>query len=116
MKSEFRDTLLKATDPQVVVDTINAAAAPASTRCRRRASRRCRSRRAAAAAAPRRSEGDTKSMKFVGVTSCPTGIAHTYMAAEALEQAAKAAGHEIVDRDPGLGRLQEARPRGDRRR
>ncbi|HON73511.1 MAG TPA: hypothetical protein PLQ23_00005, partial [Dermatophilaceae bacterium] len=28
-------------------------------------------------------------MKFVGVTSCPTGIAHTYMAAEALEQAAK---------------------------
>ena len=34
-------------------------------------------------------------MKFVAVTSCPTGIAHTYMAAEALEQAAKSAGHEI---------------------
>jgi fructose PTS system EIIBC or EIIC component len=34
-------------------------------------------------------------MKFVAVTSCPTGIAHTYMAAEALEQAAKDAGHEI---------------------
>lgn len=34
-------------------------------------------------------------MKFVAVSSCPTGIAHTYMAAEALEQAAKAAGHEI---------------------
>ena len=32
-------------------------------------------------------------MKFVAVTSCPTGIAHTYMAAEGLEQAAKAAGH-----------------------
>ena len=30
MKPEFRDTLLKATDPQVVVDTINAAAAPAA--------------------------------------------------------------------------------------
>jgi fructose PTS system EIIBC or EIIC component len=29
------------------------------------------------------------------VTSCPTGIAHTYMAAEAIEQAAKAAGHEV---------------------
>jgi fructose PTS system EIIBC or EIIC component len=29
------------------------------------------------------------------VTSCPTGIAHTYMAAEALEQAAKAAGRDI---------------------
>ncbi|MGW4592829.1 PTS fructose transporter subunit IIC [Amycolatopsis thermoflava] len=35
-------------------------------------------------------------MKFVAVTSCPTGIAHTYMAAEALEQAAKAAGHEMT--------------------
>ena len=35
-------------------------------------------------------------MKFVAVTSCPTGIAHTYMAAEGLEQAAKAAGDEIV--------------------
>lgn len=34
-------------------------------------------------------------MKFVAVTSCPTGIAHTYMAAEALEQAAAAAGHDI---------------------
>ena len=35
-------------------------------------------------------------MKLVAVTSCPTGIAHTYMAAEALEQAARAAGHEIA--------------------
>ncbi len=35
-------------------------------------------------------------MKFVAVTSCPTGIAHTYMAAEALEQSGKAAGHEVV--------------------
>jgi len=34
-------------------------------------------------------------VKFVGVTSCPTGIAHTYMAAEGLEQSAKAAGHTI---------------------
>lgn len=34
-------------------------------------------------------------MKLVAVTSCITGIAHTYMAAEALEQAAKKAGHEL---------------------
>ncbi len=34
--------------------------------------------------------------KFVGVTSCPTGIAHTYMAAEALEIAAREAGHEMI--------------------
>ena len=35
-------------------------------------------------------------MRFVAVSSCPTGIAHTYMAAEALEQAGRAAGHEVV--------------------
>lgn len=34
-------------------------------------------------------------MKLVGVTSCPTGIAHTYMAAEALEEAARADGHDM---------------------
>ena len=34
-------------------------------------------------------------MKFVGVTACPTGIAHSAMAAEALEQAALDKGHEM---------------------
>lgn len=33
--------------------------------------------------------------KIVAITSCPTGIAHTYMAAEALEQAAKKDNIEI---------------------
>lgn len=32
-------------------------------------------------------------MKIVGVTACPTGIAHTYMAQEALEKKAKEMGH-----------------------
>ncbi|MEY4454912.1 MAG: hypothetical protein RIQ45_435, partial [Actinomycetota bacterium] len=31
-------------------------------------------------------------MKIIAVTSCATGIAHTYMAAEAIERAGKAAG------------------------
>ena len=34
-------------------------------------------------------------MKIVAVTACPTGIAHTYMAAEQLEKTAKALGHAI---------------------
>ncbi|WP_022978014.1 PTS fructose transporter subunit IIC [Nevskia ramosa] len=34
-------------------------------------------------------------MHIVAVTSCPTGIAHTFMAAEGLQQAAKALGHVI---------------------
>ena len=34
-------------------------------------------------------------MKLVAVTSCPTGIAHSQMAAESLEQTADRLGHEI---------------------
>ena len=34
-------------------------------------------------------------MKILGVTSCPSGVAHTYMAAEALKKAALAKGHEV---------------------
>jgi fructose-specific phosphotransferase system IIB component len=34
-------------------------------------------------------------MRIVAVTACPTGIAHTYMAAEQLEKTAKKLGHTI---------------------
>lgn len=34
-------------------------------------------------------------LKIVGITSCPTGIAHTFMAAEGLEQGAKSLGHAV---------------------
>ncbi len=34
-------------------------------------------------------------MKIVAVTACPTGIAHTYMAAEQLEKTARKLGHAI---------------------
>ena len=34
-------------------------------------------------------------MKIVAVTACPTGVAHTYMAAARLEKAAKRLGHAI---------------------
>ena len=34
-------------------------------------------------------------MKFVAVTSCPSGVAHTYMAAEALEKEARERGIAI---------------------
>jgi len=34
-------------------------------------------------------------MKILAITACPTGIAHTYMAAECLERAGKLLGHDI---------------------
>jgi PTS system fructose-specific IIB component len=35
-------------------------------------------------------------MKIVGVAACTVGIAHTYIAQEKLENAAKKAGHEMA--------------------
>ncbi len=37
----------------------------------------------------------TAGSKVVAVTACPTGVAHTFMAAEALSEAGKALGHQI---------------------
>jgi PTS system fructose-specific IIB component/fructose-specific PTS system IIB-like component len=34
-------------------------------------------------------------MKILAITACPTGIAHTYMAAEQLERTGKKLGHQI---------------------
>ncbi|WP_423206458.1 PTS fructose transporter subunit EIIBC [Paracoccus yeei] len=46
----------------------------------------------ATAAAPAAAAGP---LKIVAITSCPTGIAHTFMAAEGLQEGAKALGHQI---------------------
>ena len=48
------------------------------------------------AAKPAHSATVTSSgLKIVGITSCPTGIAHTFMAAEGLTQGAQQLGHDI---------------------
>ncbi|MFF3911145.1 fructose-specific PTS transporter subunit EIIC [Streptomyces sp. NPDC001848] len=41
-------------------------------------------------------EAAERPFRIVAVTSCPTGIAHTYMAAESLENAGREAGVELV--------------------
>ncbi|AXI87838.1 PTS lactose transporter subunit IIC [Streptomyces sp. ETH9427] len=50
---------------------------------------------AGAATGPAALDGD-RPFRIVAVTSCPTGIAHTYMAAESLENAGRETGVEIV--------------------
>ena len=37
----------------------------------------------------------TKTAKIVAITACPTGVAHTFMAAEALEETGAKLGHQI---------------------
>ncbi|SFR76475.1 PTS system D-fructose-specific IIB component (F1P-forming), Frc family /PTS system D-fructose-specific IIC component (F1P-forming), Frc family [Stenotrophomonas maltophilia] len=46
--------------------------------------------------------------RIVAVTSCPTGIAHTFMAAEGLQQAGKALGHAIRVETQGSVGAQDA--------
>lgn len=49
--------------------------------------------------------------QIVAVTSCPTGIAHTYMAAEAIEQAAKKKGYDVkVETQGSVGAENELTP------
>ncbi len=91
MKKDFKASLASATTEAEVVRIVSdevaldTPAAPAAAPA------------AAAAAAPVADDAPVKrSLKLVGVTSCPTGIAHTYMAAEGLENAAKAAGHTMT--------------------
>jgi fructose-specific PTS system IIB-like component len=44
-------------------------------------------------------------MKLLAVTACPSGVAHTYMAAEALQKAAEKKGIEIkVETQGSIGR------------
>ncbi len=83
VKKEFTDSLRAATTPAQVVELVTdvvgdapPAAAPTEP--------------APAAAAPAAGKPS-----LVAVTACPTGIAHTYMAAEALEAAAARAGVTI---------------------
>ncbi len=58
-------------------------------------------KKAAAAPAPATEVKTVK--KLVGVTACPTGIAHTFMAAEALELKAKELGIDIKVEKDGSG-------------
>ncbi|WOG28409.1 PTS fructose transporter subunit IIB [Endozoicomonas sp. 8E] len=50
-------------------------------------------------------------MKILAVTACPTGIAHTYMAAEKLTEAALNQGHDIkVETQGAMGIENEITP------
>ena len=48
-------------------------------------------------------ESATSNHFILAVTACPTGIAHTYMAAEAIEKAAKAKGYKVKVETRGSG-------------
>ncbi len=82
VKPEFTDSLRAAATPEEVVAIVRGAVEPAPA--------------PVPAAVRAASSPPAGRRRLVAVTSCPTGIAHTYMAAEALEAAAGRAGVEIA--------------------
>ena len=48
-------------------------------------------------------EAEADQFRILAVTSCPTGIAHTYMAAEAIEKKAKELGYQVKVETRGSG-------------
>jgi len=92
IKKDFTAGLRAATTEQDIVDLVDGAladkpAAPA----------------AEAAPASARAASATSPKRIVAVTACPTGIAHTYMAADSLVAAAKEAGVDLQVETQGSG-------------
>jgi PTS system fructose-specific IIC component len=103
VKKEFTDGLRGATSAQEVVDLVNnvvsaPGATPAPAKAPAAATAGTAAGTAAAPAAPSEPAPTAPAVRrsLVAVTACPTGIAHTYMAAEALEAAAARAGVDIA--------------------
>ncbi len=93
VKSEFTDSLRAAETPDDVVALVAGVVDPDHVPAPTRTT-------AAPEPAPFLTEPDSAPQEdrrriLVAVTACPTGIAHTYMAAEALEAAGQRAGVEI---------------------
>ena len=96
MDPEFTDALRKATTPEDVARIVTEQVEPEPADAGKAAEP------AAEAQAPDLSADGTV---IVGVSSCPTGIAHTYMAAEALEQAGKERGVTVSIEGQGSGKI-----------
>ncbi|MFN8136269.1 MAG: fructose-specific PTS transporter subunit EIIC [Propionicimonas sp.] len=96
MRAEFLEGLRSAKTPAEIVALVNEATAGETPPAPATAP--------AAAAAPVEAAGAKK--LIVAVTSCPTGIAHTFMAADGLEQAGRKAGIELVVEPQGSGKVE----------
>ncbi|MFE3036029.1 fructose-specific PTS transporter subunit EIIC [Streptomyces canus] len=95
MNTEFTDALRSAESPRNAAALIRGDEPPAegATEDSVAASAAASADAATANTAPDVAEAP---FRIVAVTSCPTGIAHTYMAAESLENAGREAGVELV--------------------
>lgn len=98
MDDDFRDALMQAKTPEEYLAIIDKAEAE-----QLEAEAAEAAAEAAAEETPAEEAAPSERPFIVGVTACPTGIAHTYMAAEALENKAAAMGVDIKVETNGSG-------------
>lgn len=91
VRSEFTDALRAASSPDEIVTLVSGVVAPDEQAQAPTAESGASATPVAASTGPSTDEPIT----IVAVTSCPTGIAHTYMAAEALTAAGNKAGVDV---------------------
>ena len=94
MKKSFTASLREASSAEEIVELVNGALGVGEKKAEAKPAE------AAPAAAPTASAQETPAAsapvkKIVAVTACPTGIAHTYMAADALKYAAEELGYDL---------------------
>ena len=102
----FVDSLRAAETPDKVAELIMGVVSPPAGVAPKKAAHAAESGAAAAEATPAASDKPV----LLAITSCPTGIAHTYMAAESLENAAADKGIEIHVETQGSGGIEPFSP------
>jgi PTS system fructose-specific IIC component len=95
IKPEFVDALRSAPTPEAIVELVEGALADEPTPTGTAATPAAATSTPAAASAASAEPQGAPRPRLIAVTACPTGIAHTYMAADALVAAAGRAGIDL---------------------
>lgn len=88
MKKSFTASLREASSAEEIVELVNGALGVGEKKAEAKPA-------ASAASAQETPAASAPVKKIVAVTACPTGIAHTYMAADALKYAAEELGYDL---------------------
>lgn len=93
MKKSFTASLREASSAEEIVELVNGALGVGEKKAEAKPAEAAPT--AAPAAAKEAPAASAPVKKIVAVTACPTGIAHTYMAADALKYAAEELGYDL---------------------
>ncbi|MFF1271513.1 fructose-specific PTS transporter subunit EIIC [Streptomyces anulatus] len=110
MDPEFTAALRAGTDPRAVAALIRGEEAPEEPEREQVETGKQEQAEAGTEAAGGTGAAESVPFRIVAVTSCPTGIAHTYMAAESLAAAGRAEGVEVTVETQGSAGFKKLDP------